>query len=122
MMLNKSILGMAATCVLAACATTGSDAPSPQPTAEVSAADPSSADIGAGASVYQSLCAFCHGDDGRGGTGGGTSLRTAATAAEVMSIVVGGRNMMPGLSATLSETQIRDVAAYVVDRFGITQQ
>lgn len=121
MMLSKCIGVLATTCVLTACTTTSSNAPS-QETAELPAADLSAADLRAGAGVYQSLCAFCHGDDGRGGTGGGTSLRTTATAAEVMLIVEGGRNMMPGLSASLNETQIRDVAAYVVDRFGITEQ
>jgi alcohol dehydrogenase (cytochrome c) len=76
------------------------------------------ADLRNGASVYQSICAFCHGDDGRGGTGGGSSLRNVTTAEDIVTMVVEGRNMMPSLAGALSEDQIRDVAAYIVDRFG----
>jgi alcohol dehydrogenase (cytochrome c) len=76
------------------------------------------ADLRNGASVYQSICAFCHGDDGRGGTGGGVSLHNMRTVEDVTNMVNEGRNMMPSLAGALSEDQIRDVAAYVIDRFG----
>lgn len=76
------------------------------------------ADLRNGASVFQSICAFCHGDDGRGGTGGGTSLHNTTAVEEIITMVTEGRNMMPSLAGALSEDQIRDVAAYVIDRFG----
>jgi len=78
------------------------------------------ADLRNGARVYQSICAFCHGDDGLGGTGGGVSLHNMRVVEDVTKMVNEGRNMMPSLSGALSEDQIRDVAAYVIDRFGNT--
>lgn len=102
--------GISCAVVLSACAVTA-DQVSEQ-----------TADLSNGARVYQSLCAFCHGDDGRGGTGGGTSLRIDATQEDVRMIVIGGQNMMPGLAASLSDQQILDVSAYVVDRFATSSE
>ena len=100
----------------------GPAAPS-APAAPVAAAEaePPAANLRNGAGVYQSICSFCHGDDGRGGTGGGTSLRSMTTVDDVINMVNTGRNMMPSLSGALTEEQIRDVAAYVIDRFGNTE-
>jgi mono/diheme cytochrome c family protein len=75
------------------------------------------ADLRNGARVYQSVCAFCHGDNGRGGTGGGASLSNSVSVDDVITMVTEGRNMMPSLAGSLDEAQIRDVAAYVMDRF-----
>lgn len=122
------VTALAAAAMCSGCVTQGANsdgssttqpAAAPAPTAPAAAPDFAAADTGNGARVYQSLCAFCHGDGGRGGTGGGTSLRIAATPQEIANVVTGGRNMMPSMSANLSAEEIRDVAVYVADRFGI---
>jgi quinohemoprotein ethanol dehydrogenase len=74
------------------------------------------ADIDAGAGVFRSICAFCHGEAGTGGVGGGPTLLDIDSAETVTEMVLHGRNMMPALGGSLSEKQIRDVAAYVMER------
>jgi quinohemoprotein ethanol dehydrogenase len=74
---------------------------------------PGPADLAAGALVYNSMCAACHGEEGRGGHGGGISLANVDSTELVISIVNQGRNRMPALSAAMSPEQLRDVAAYV---------
>jgi glucose dehydrogenase/cytochrome c553 len=71
------------------------------------------ADLAAGEVVYNSMCAACHGEEGRGGHGGGISLANVDSTELVISIVNQGRNRMPALSAALSPEQLRDVSAYV---------
>jgi mono/diheme cytochrome c family protein len=57
---------------------------------------------------------ICHGEDGRGGHGGGAPLDGVRDVAFAMQIVGGGRNNMPPFSTALTPEQIRDVSAYVV--------
>jgi len=74
---------------------------------------PGPADMEAGMVTFNTVCAACHGVDGRGGHGGGISLENADTPEFVISIVNQGRNTMPALAAALSPEQLRDVGAYV---------
>jgi alcohol dehydrogenase (cytochrome c) len=73
------------------------------------------ADIDNGRRVFTETCVICHGEDGRGGHGGGAPLDQANDAAMIVEVVSGGRNAMPPLSTLLTTEQIRDVAAYVVE-------
>jgi quinohemoprotein ethanol dehydrogenase len=71
-------------------------------------------DIDDGERLYARTCVICHGEDGKGGHGGGAPLDGMRDVAFTMRIVEGGRNNMPPFSAALTPAQIRDVSAYVV--------
>jgi quinohemoprotein ethanol dehydrogenase len=66
--------------------------------------------------VYGETCVICHGDDGLGGHGGGAPLDQVASIAAAIQTLEGGRNNMPAFAGVLTPEQIRDVAAYVVER------
>jgi mono/diheme cytochrome c family protein len=70
-------------------------------------------DLAAGEQVFRSACVACHGEDGRGGHGGGIDLRNATDFTLVVNIVSQGRNNMPPLGAVFTPEQLRDVAGYV---------
>ncbi len=69
-----------------------------------------------GKSGYVSICAPCHGDDGRGGHGGGISLEKAKAPDFVLAILNQGRNKMPALAASLTPEQLRDITAFVTQK------
>jgi alcohol dehydrogenase (cytochrome c) len=73
------------------------------------------ADVATGAEIYRQACVPCHGDDGRGGHGGGAPLDALADLAAAERTIADGRNNMPSFAATLTAEQIRDVAAYIVE-------
>lgn len=73
-------------------------------------------DPAAGQEVFASNCSICHGTDGHGG-GGGPDLRTmpkAKTEAGAIEQVTNGGGGMPAFKGVLSEEEIKNVAAYVV--------
>jgi alcohol dehydrogenase (cytochrome c) len=97
---------------------TTSTAPAPvnQPGAAAAAGAETSApaaDLANGLTVYVQTCVICHGEDGRGGHGGGAPLDTVDLAT-AMQTVGDGRNTMPSFRGVLTDEQIRDVTAYVV--------
>jgi mono/diheme cytochrome c family protein len=70
----------------------------------------------AGAEVFAANCSACHGATGHGGAAG-PDLRTmpkAKTEAGTIEQVTNGGSGMPPFGGTLSEEEIKDVAAYVV--------
>ncbi len=75
------------------------------------------ADLAQGAEVYRVTCLQCHGEDGKGGHGGGAPLTELRDMATVMTTIREGRNNMPPLGVALSAEQIRDVAAFVMATF-----
>jgi mono/diheme cytochrome c family protein len=85
-------------------------------TAPATAAAAPSADLESGKRVFEQTCVICHGEDGRGGHGGGAPLDQARDPAAIAEVVSFGRNAMPGLATLLTSEQIRDVAAYVAER------
>lgn len=70
-------------------------------------------DIDAGKEIYLSACTACHGNDGRGGHGGGMDLVNASDYDMVVTVVSQGRNNMPALGPVFTPEQLRDLAAYV---------
>jgi mono/diheme cytochrome c family protein len=68
-----------------------------------------------GRAVFYDTCVVCHGEDGRGGHGGGPPLDQAKDAALVIATVADGRGQMPALGGMLTPEQIRAVAAFVVN-------
>jgi alcohol dehydrogenase (cytochrome c) len=75
-------------------------------------------DAAAGALVFAQVCAACHGEEGKGGHGGGPDITQAVALELVANTVISGKNNMPPFAAALSFAQIRDVAAYVTTQLG----
>jgi len=73
-------------------------------------------DLAAGEQVFRSACVACHGEDGKGGHGGGISLLNASNYDLVVNVVSQGRNNMPALGALFTPEQLRNVAGYVAQR------
>jgi quinohemoprotein ethanol dehydrogenase len=72
----------------------------------------------AGEAVFASNCSTCHGATGRGGNGGPdlTTIPSAKNLQRVITQVTNGGGGMPSFEGTLTEQQIRDVAAYVTTK------
>ena len=75
------------------------------------------ADARIGRQLYEQTCVVCHGEDGLGGHGGGAPLDKVGGFDAVVDVVRSGRNYMPEFSTLLMPEQIRDIAAYVAERF-----
>ena len=69
-----------------------------------------------GETVFKTACIFCHGEQGEGGHGGGPTLQQLRSAAVVLQVASEGRNAMPAFGTSLTPEQIRDVAAFVIER------
>ena len=72
-------------------------------------------DLARGADLYRQPCLPCHGDDGRGGHGGGAPLDALGEIDTVRAIVGNGINDMPPFGAALTAQQILDVSAYLLE-------
>jgi mono/diheme cytochrome c family protein len=70
----------------------------------------------AGAAVFSENCSTCHGATGEGGNGGPdlNTMPLAKTEEGVIQQVTNGGGGMPPFGGTLSEVEIKSVAAYVV--------
>jgi alcohol dehydrogenase (cytochrome c) len=75
------------------------------------------ADAAAGKEVFSEQCSVCHGADGLGGNGGPdlTTMPKAKEQAGAEEQVTNGGGGMPAFKGTLSEEEIANVAAYVVE-------
>jgi alcohol dehydrogenase (cytochrome c) len=75
-------------------------------------------DPGAGAEVFANNCSICHGSSGHGGNGGPdlTTQPKAKTEAGAIEQVSNGGGGMPAFNGQLSDEEIKDVAAYVVQK------
>jgi cytochrome c oxidase subunit II len=75
------------------------------------------ADAAAGEEVFAENCSVCHGADGHGGNGGPdlTTMPKAQEQASAEEQVTNGGGGMPPFGGTLSEEEISNVAAYVVE-------
>jgi quinohemoprotein ethanol dehydrogenase len=77
-------------------------------------ADATGGNAANGAIVYLRTCEPCHGNTGKGGHSEGAILPDNITAQQVMATATTGKKDMPSFAQTLSEKELRDVAAYVV--------
>jgi quinohemoprotein ethanol dehydrogenase len=80
-------------------------------------AEAGAANAGAGKEVFAEQCSVCHGADGLGGNGG-PDLTTMPKAKEQKGAeeqVTNGGGGMPAFKGQLSEEEIKNVAAYVVE-------
>jgi alcohol dehydrogenase (cytochrome c) len=88
--------------------------------AEASAVAPApAANLENGAQLYRETCLPCHGPDGGGGEGGGAPLTSALTREVVLATMTEGRNTMPAFGELYTIQQMRDIAAFVVDRLAV---
>lgn len=73
-------------------------------------------DPAAGKTIFADNCAGCHGEDGLGGPGGPdlTTMPLAQTEEGAIQQVTNGGGGMPPFGEQLSEEEISDVAAFVV--------
>ncbi|HVY65452.1 MAG TPA: PQQ-binding-like beta-propeller repeat protein [Gammaproteobacteria bacterium] len=76
---------------------------------------PAVAAITGGKQLFDTVCAPCHGADGRGGHGGGMPLVNAKDLGVVTATVTDGRNNMPAFGTQLGAEQIRAVSSYIVN-------
>jgi heme/copper-type cytochrome/quinol oxidase subunit 2/cytochrome c5 len=93
------------------------EAEEPAQEGEEEAEGGATADAAAGTEIFAENCAVCHGADGLGG-GGGPDLTTMPKAKEQAGAeeqVTNGGGGMPPFKGTLSEEEIANVAAYVVE-------
>jgi alcohol dehydrogenase (cytochrome c) len=84
---------------------------------EAAAGGGGAVDAAAGKEVFSEECSICHGATGHGGNGG-PDLRTmplAQTQAGAEKQVTNGGGGMPAFGGQLSEEEIKNVAAYVVE-------
>ncbi len=88
-----------------------------EPEAGAKAEAGGTADAAAGKEVFAEQCSVCHGADGLGGSGGPdlTTMPLAKEQAGAEKQVTNGGGGMPAFKGTLSEEEISNVAAYVVE-------
>src|SRR5690242_21686203 len=76
----------------------------------------------AGEKVYKAKCASCHGADGTGATPAGKATKARdfcsddvkrETDEEWTGIIVKGKNKMPAYDKKLSESEVKEVVAYI---------
>ena len=83
---------------------------------EEDAAPTETGDAAAGENVFSENCAGCHGQDGGGGTGPALAGNEDASDAEqVLKQIREGGGGMPPFEGQLSDEEIANVAAYVVE-------
>ena len=68
-----------------------------------------------GKELYGRFCVACHGDEGKGGHGGGASLVEASKdMAVIFSTATNGKNQnMPPFRGALKPEELRDIAGYI---------
>jgi quinohemoprotein ethanol dehydrogenase len=77
------------------------------------------ADAQSGGVVFTRVCVACHGEEGRGGHGGGPDITAVTSPGVVATAVTNGKNnKMPPFAASLSPNEIRDVAVFVATQLG----
>jgi mono/diheme cytochrome c family protein len=79
---------------------------------------PAAASSAAGQRLFVQACVVCHGEDGRGGHGGGAPLDGVKDLAATIQTVTSGRNDMPPFRTSFTPEQIRAVSVYVVETLG----
>lgn len=68
-----------------------------------------------GRTIYSEACQTCHGQTGQGGPMGGKAFTQDLGLAAIVNVVTNGRNTMPPFGAAMSQDDIQDVAAYIVN-------
>lgn len=75
-----------------------------------------------GADIYKSKCLMCHAADGSGNTPAGKAMKAVpfkspdlikASDSDLIAATKNGKGKMPAYSGKLTDTQIKDVIAYI---------
>jgi mono/diheme cytochrome c family protein len=112
---NRADGGAPATSALLAPATAERAPATPAGGAASAAAAASSGAVAfSGEQTYRETCVACHGEDGKGGQGGGMPLTAVPNVDFVVETVSYGRNNMPSFAGVLTTEQIRAVSDYVL--------
>jgi mono/diheme cytochrome c family protein len=76
----------------------------------------------AGAALYKTKCAACHGADGKGDTAAGKANKIrdlgsaevqAQSDADLTTIITSGKGKMPAYGKSLKPDQVKDLVAYI---------
>jgi len=76
----------------------------------------------AGEKIYKAKCAGCHGADGAGTTAAGKATKARGFCSDEVkresdddwtSVIVKGKNKMPGYDKKITDAEIKDVVAYI---------
>jgi mono/diheme cytochrome c family protein len=104
--------------LVAGCVQSPSRADEGTPSIDAPVAPPAAASPYGGAlpgeQTYRETCVACHGEDGKGGQGGGMPLTAVPNVDFIIETVSYGRNNMPSFAGALTTEQIRAVSAYVL--------
>ena len=74
------------------------------------------ADLDNGAKLYKTACVPCHGEDAKGGHGGGPSLVEGLKVNEIWSVAYSGKNQnMPAFGSQMSAADLQDISSYIAD-------
>ena len=69
-----------------------------------------------GKAIFKTYCVLCHGSDGKQQLNGSKDLTVSTlTEAETLQVITKGRNAMAAYESTLSEDELKAVAAYVMN-------
>jgi quinohemoprotein ethanol dehydrogenase len=87
----------------------------PPPAAEPTALPEGEPNLAHGKELYGRFCVACHGDEGKGGHGGGASLVEASRDMSVIfTTATNGKNQnMPPFRGALQPEELRDIAGYI---------
>jgi mono/diheme cytochrome c family protein len=105
----RNVLGV----VLLTLVACGEKASDPQRVDDILALD---GDAVAGADVYDSNCATCHGINGEGGSGPSMSNVANMSESAIVDVVLTGKESMPSFD-TLEDQQIADLLEYIVTTY-----
>jgi quinohemoprotein ethanol dehydrogenase len=73
-------------------------------------------DLNNGAQRYKTACVPCHGEDGKGGHGGGPTLVEGLSVNDIWSVAYAGKNQnMPAFGDQMSAADLQDISSYITD-------
>ena len=98
--------------------TLGPQAPPAPANTKVATVSAKEADTHNGSQVFAHNCVACHGEEGKGGHGGGPDITAMTSPDVVATAVTNGKNKMPPFSQALSPNDIRDVSVFVAAELG----
>ena len=72
-------------------------------------------DLADGEEIYFTVCQPCHGDDGKGGAGGGAPLTSSLSVDIIVNVLRNGQNSMPEFGSIYTDREMRNVATFILD-------
>ena len=119
-MRNRMIVALALALAVSAAACGGGDEAAGSEPVDVATLD-LSADAAAGLATYEAKCRTCHAPDLTGGAGhplGPGSAAAGKTPAELRGVIAGGAQGMPAWGGLLTDAEIDQLVAFLVEAQG----